>query len=356
MAPAMLNIGGGSKANNYDALAAINSQLFGTGGATANSVLNNLLGGTGGQASGGTSQAGDKVSLNYQSIGNAMVGDMAEITAETIKEFPELDNDYIIAVIDKNGSREARVYSRAEILANFDGTDSEKKALEKEMAANPLMVFNNSSGLPETGDNEAAQALSDNLNAFFQINDKNFNTLVNAGYDPLADMLGSSSMKKILANFVGPKEPDEDETSREASKKLMDDLKKLIDEAVKEEAGLAGDYLVALIDDGTKREAKVYSREAILKHFVGTEEEKEKLKKQMDANPLMVFLNDTGLGASNEEGAFGELGSALDVFLKDNKDLLDKLDKAGYDPLADILGDSSIKKALANYSDAAELF
>ncbi len=348
MAPALLNVGGGSKGANYDSLAAINSSLFGTTNSSSNSLLNSLgLGGS-------NSSLSDKVSLNYKSIGNQIVSDMASVTAKTIKEFPELDGDYVIAIIDDGTNREARVYSRSEILDNFDGTEKEKKALEAELATNPLMVFANDKGLPETTSNEASQTLADNLNDFLKKNNKNFNTLVKAGYDPLTDMLGSSSMKKILAAYVGPQEPDEDEINKESSEKLLKDLKELIEEAAEEEEALKDDYVVAIIDDGTNREAKIYSRSAILDAFVGTEEEKEKLKKQLDANPLMVFLNDNGLSKSSEDGAFGELASAVNSFLRNNSEELDKLDKAGYDPLADILGDSSMKKALANYVSTIE--
>ncbi len=347
MAPALLNVGGGSKSNNYDSLAAINSSLFGTNNSSTNSLLNSIGLGNG-------SSTSDKVSLNYKNIGDKIVSDMASVTAQTIKEFPELDKDYVIAIIDDGTSREARVYSRSEILANFEGTEKERKALEAQLAANPLMVFPNGNGLPETSSDKASQALADNLNEFLKKNDKNLNTLVKAGYDPLVDMLGNSSMKKILATYAGPQEVDEDESDRELSKKLLDDLKELIESAVEEESALKDDYVVAIIDDGTTREARVYSRSAILDNFVGTEEEREKLKKQLDSNPLMVFLNDNGLSESAEDGAFGELASAVNSFLSENSEDLDKLDKNGYNPLVDLLGDSSMKKALANYVSARD--
>ncbi len=348
MAPAMLSVGGLSKGVNYDGLAAINSQLFGTSGAS-NSLVNSLLGGD--SSNGAASLSGDKVSLNYKSIGNKIISDMAGVTAETIKQFPELDKDYLIAIIDDgSGGREARVYSRAEILANFDGTEQEKKALEKELAQNTLMVFGNGKGLPESSESRGAQALANNLNAFLRKNDKNLNTLVKAGYDPLADMLADSSMKKTLAAYVGPQEIDEGKVNKESAEKLLKELKKLIDEAADEEAALKDDYFVAIIEDGGAREARVFSRSAILDNFVGTEEEKEKLKKQLNDDPLMVFLNGNGLGEAAEDGAFGELASALNDFLNKNEEALDELDKKGYNPLVDLLGDSSVKKALANYA------
>ncbi len=348
MAPALLNIGGGAKGGGYDGLAALNSSLFGTSSSSSSNSLLNALGL--GNAASSSSFSGDKVSLNYKSIGDKIVGDMASVTAKTIKEFPELDKDYVIAVIDDGTGREARVYSRAEILANFKGTEEEKKSLEAQLAANPLMVFPNGNGLPETSSTNAARTLADNLNEFLKKNDKNLNTLVKAGYDPLADMLANSSMKKTLAAYAGPQEVDENESNKELSKKILENLKKLIEDTAKEESALKDDYVVAIIDDGVNREAKVYSRAAVLEAFVGTEEEKEKLKKQLDANPMMVFLNGGGLAESTEDGAFGELASAVNSFLSEHGQDLDKLDKKGYNPLVDLLGDSSIKKALANYA------
>lgn len=353
MAPALLSIGVGGRGANYDGLGALTNSLFGTGSnSSVDNYLDSFLNG------GSTSSSGeDKVSLTYKNIGDKIVSDMATLTADTIKEYPELDKDYVIAIIDDGVTREARVYSRAEILANFEGTDEERKSLEKELAANPLMVFNNDNGLPESSDRKGAQALAKNLNDFLSKNNKSLNTVSKAGYDPFADMLGDSTMKKILASYAGPQEIDEDDakmSSQEKAAKLMEDLKVLIDKAVSEESSLKDDYVVAIIDNAEGREAKVYSRSAILENFEGTEEEKAALEKQLKANPLMVFLKGGGLENSAEDGAYGELASALNKFLTDNSDTLDKLDKDGCNPLADIIGDSNVKKALANYLAAIE--
>ena len=62
---------------------------------------------------------------------------MASVTAATIKEFPELDDDYVIVLVDDGQTREARVYSRKDILDNFEGTEAEKAALEKQLKENP---------------------------------------------------------------------------------------------------------------------------------------------------------------------------------------------------------------------------
>lgn len=354
MSPAMLSIGGGSRGAGYDGLAALTSSLFGTSNTngttgTGNPLLDSLLNGSGSSSS----SANDKVSVSYKKVGDQIVNDMAALTAETIKKYPELDKDYVIAIIDDGSGREARVYSRAEILANFEGSEKEKKALEQELTKNPLMVFENGNGLPESSAGQGAQALSDKLNTFLTKYNDTLNSVSKAGYDPLANMLANSSMKKNLVNYAGPQEIDEEAGNRELSQTILKGLKELIEKAVQEESALKDDYVVAIIDDGVSREAKVYSRSALLENFVGTDEEKEKLKKQLDADPLMVFLNDKGLEDSATDGAYGELASAINKYLSDNSKDIDALDKEGYDPLADLIGDSSVKKALASYISSA---
>lgn len=202
MSPAMLNVGTG-KTQNYDNLSALSNNLWGT-----NSSVDSLLG----QSS---SSSTDTVSLTYKNIGDKMISDLAGVTAGVIKQYPELDGDYVIALVDDGQTREARVYSRKEILENFEGTAEEKAALEKELIANPLMVFNNASGLPPTADTAAAKQLASEINNFLSTNKKTFDVLDKAGFDPLANLLGSSTIKKIIANCALPVETDKNEKETE---------------------------------------------------------------------------------------------------------------------------------------------
>ncbi|UQZ89640.1 hypothetical protein C4J81_10635 [Deltaproteobacteria bacterium Smac51] len=344
MAPALLNIGAASKSNNYDSLAAINSSLFGTNSTSStNSWWND---------SSSSSSSTDKVSLTYKNIGQKVVTDMATVTADTIKQYPELDKDYVIAIIDDGTTREARVYRRSEILANFEGTEKEKKALENQLATEPLMVFSNGNGLPESASDKASQALTDNLNAFLKKNNGTLNTVSKAGYDAFADALGSSTMKKILANCASTEEVEETLSDKDLSKKLLNDLMDIIDAAVKSESSLKDDYVVAIIDDGVTREASIYSRSDILDNFEGTEEQKKELEEKLAKNPVMVYSSDSGLPESASGTSFEKLASAINGFLKENSKDLDKLDKAGYDPLANLLGDTNIRKMLVNYASS----
>ena len=338
MSPAMLSVGVG-KTQNYNNLADLSSGLLGN---SSSSSSNGLL---------GTNSATDTVSLTYKKIGDQIVNDLASATASTIKEYPDLDGDYVIAIVDNGSSREARVYKRSDILDNFEGSDKEKEALKKQLETNPLMVFSSASGLPDSSSDPACQKMAANLNEVLKTANKTLNTLSNAGYDPLADMAANSTMKKILVNCAG--EASTDKTNKSAAAAFLEDIQEVVDEALKKYSELKGDYVVAIIDDGSgSREAKVYSRAEILANFEGTDEERAALKKQLDDNPVMVFSNGNGLPDSDSSTASQYLATQFNSLLKDNSSTLNNLDKAGYDPLADMLGSSTMKKYLASFAQA----
>jgi hypothetical protein len=182
-APALLQVGGG-KTENYQNLASLTESLWGSNG--------QLLGSSGDKTQ-------DIVNLAYQKIGQKVVSEMANFTAEAIKADPSLDNDYFIALIDTGNGREARVYRRSEILAGYeDGV--EKMVLEAQMAADPLQVFSSAKGLPPGSSDPACRNLAAQLNNFLKTNAKTLGTLNSAGFDPFQDYYGSSAVRKALAN------------------------------------------------------------------------------------------------------------------------------------------------------------
>lgn len=189
MSPALLSVGVG-KNQNYTNLSEMTKGLGESGD------LSNLD---------SISKNTDKVSLTYKNVGSKMISDMASLTAETIKNFPDLNDDYVIAIIDDGNNREAKIYSRKEILENFTGSEQEKKNLKETLDKNPMLVFSNSNGLPASATDAGSIELSKKLNTFLKNNAKTLDVLDKAGYDPLADMLGNSTIKKILANFAGNK-------------------------------------------------------------------------------------------------------------------------------------------------------
>jgi hypothetical protein len=181
-APALLQVGGG-KTENYQNLASLTESLWGNG---------QLMGSSGDKTQ-------DVVTLAFQKIGQKVVSEMANLTAEAIKADPSLDNDYFIALIETAGGREARVYRRSEILAGYDD-GVEKMVLEAQMAADPLQVFSSAKGLPPGSSDPACRNLAAKLNNFLKTNAKTIGTLNSAGFDPFQDYYGSSAVRKALAN------------------------------------------------------------------------------------------------------------------------------------------------------------
>ena len=334
MSPALLSVGVG-KTQNYNNLSDLSSLWDSTAGNNSSSNLSNLSG----------NSTADKVSLTYKNIGDKVVTDMAAVTANTIKEYPSLDKDYVIAIVEDGTSREARVYSRKTILENYAGTDVEKAALEKQLTENPLMVFSNGNGLPPSATDAGSQKLAENLNSFLKTNNKTLNTLDKAGYDPLADMLSNTTLKKVLANYANPITATET-----ADDTILSGLNDVIAKRVKENTDLEKDYVIAIIADGTTREARVYSLAEILENFVGTDKEKEALKKQLEENPVMVFSDGSGLPPTNSKVSSVKLADDINAYLKANNSTLNSLNKAGKDPLANLLGLNSMKDTLAKYA------
>lgn len=332
MSPALLSIGVG-KAQNYNNLAELSS-LWNTS-TDGGTNLSDLY---------GTSTT-DKVSLTYQNIGNQIINDMAAVTAGVIKEYPSLDNDYVIAIVDDGVSREAKVYSRKTILDNYTGTEAEKAALKQQLEQNPLMVFSNNSGLPDSATDTGSQKLAANINSFLKTNSKTLNTLDKAGYDPLADMIGNSTLKKILANCANPMLEAE-----KTEEDIISGLNELIEKVVKNNPILDGDYVIAIIDDGTNREARVYSRADILDNFEGTDEEKGTLKTQLNDNPVMVFSTAGELPPTSTQVSLVKLSDEINAYLDTNSKTLDFLTKAGTNPLTYLMGSDSLKSALAKYA------
>gem|GEM_PF-2548133 len=184
-APALLQAGGG-KTENYQNLAALGASLWG-----------DQWPGLGSAGSRGE----DMVSLAYQGIGQKIVSDLAGLTAEAIRADPSLDDDYFIALIETGGGREARVYRRSEILAAFEGTDEEKKALEAQLAANSLQVFSSAAGLPATSKDSTCRNLAAQMDMFLKTNHKSIEALKNAGFDPFLNLQGTSAAMKALMAY-----------------------------------------------------------------------------------------------------------------------------------------------------------
>jgi hypothetical protein len=166
--PALLSVG--TKKNNYESLEAYLTQDDQLSAYT-------------------TSQASDTVDLALDRVSSKIITEMAGLTAETIAKYPDLKDDYVLTVIEtEDGQREARVYSREEIVQSSGGTEEEKEKLRQSLAKNPLVVFSSAEGLPPSFDSEAAQELSKKVNAFLTTNEKLLQLLDTYGFNPFEEL------------------------------------------------------------------------------------------------------------------------------------------------------------------------
>jgi hypothetical protein len=161
--PALLNI---DKTDSYDSLANYLSSASTTSAAIT-----------------------DKVDLALDQVAGKIISELASITADTIGDYPDLANDYVVAIIDGSEGREVRVYSRQEILDATDGTDEEKAALAEELAKQPLIAYSSAEGLPASSQSEASQALATKISEFLNLNSKLLDTLDKYGFNPFKALM-----------------------------------------------------------------------------------------------------------------------------------------------------------------------
>ncbi|MDR1578176.1 MAG: hypothetical protein LBT86_08145 [Deltaproteobacteria bacterium] len=133
-----------------------------------------------------STQVSDQVDLALDQVASKILNEIAALTADTIKENPEFQDDYVLAIIDDGQSREARVYSRAEILAAFEGTEEEKAQLAQSLDEKPLLTYASAENLPASSDSAAAQDLTEKVNSFLKNNQKLLNMLDKYGYNPFS--------------------------------------------------------------------------------------------------------------------------------------------------------------------------
>jgi hypothetical protein len=158
--PALLNI---DKSTNYDSLSNWLTQE--TSAAT-------------------TTAATDKVDLALDRVAGKLITDLAAVTASAIGDYPELADDYVLVVIDGEGGREARVYSRDELVESGGGTDEEKAARRAALDKNPLVLLSSAEGLPASSQSEGAAALAERAGAFLKTNSKLLDLMTKYGVNP----------------------------------------------------------------------------------------------------------------------------------------------------------------------------
>jgi hypothetical protein len=163
--PALLNVG--TKDDKYESLAAYLAQD------TELSSAATTVYGT------------DTVDLALDKVATKLIQELAGLTAESIAKYPELQNDYVLAIVDTDdGDREARVYSREELVEASGGTEEEKEAMRQALAKEPLLVYSSSDNLPPNSETAASKDLLAKVTAFLKDNDKLFDTLDTYGFNP----------------------------------------------------------------------------------------------------------------------------------------------------------------------------
>lgn len=161
-------------------------------GATSGSALANLLSTDGAGSSLLSSTNGsDTVSLALSGISSRFMDDLAKETANYLKDQPDLQNNYVLAVINgQDGQREVKVYRRSELVASQAKTEAGQTLLNSRLQKNPILCYSSTDQLPmETNpnDREAAE-LSERLNKFLKKNEKVLNFLEREGFSPFSTL------------------------------------------------------------------------------------------------------------------------------------------------------------------------
>jgi hypothetical protein len=138
-----------------------------------------------------TSSATDKVDIALDKVAGKIITELAEITAEAIGDYPELADDYVVAIIDGAEGREVRVYSRNDIVESTGGTEEEKAALKEKLAKQPLLAYTSSKDLPESSQTEASQTLAEKISQFLKTNEKLIDMLDKYSFNPFQSLLAS---------------------------------------------------------------------------------------------------------------------------------------------------------------------
>lgn len=127
-------------------------------------------------------QADVMVSLAMDKVAARVELDLAEETADYLKDKPELAEDYVIVVVDRSDGtgREARTFRRSELLEQLEG--EQKAEMETAFKENPLIFLSDDEGIPETPtDDEELVGLAQRVQAFLDKNESVLDILSRQG-------------------------------------------------------------------------------------------------------------------------------------------------------------------------------
>ena len=141
-------------------------------GKTAGSSYDSLADYLASESSEASTATADKVDLALDKVKSKLVTDLAGITAGVIGDYPDLADDYVVAVVGTGSSREVRVWSRDALVEMGGGTDEEKAKRREQLDRNPLMAFESAEDLPPSDASEGSIALAEKAGAFLKTNGK----------------------------------------------------------------------------------------------------------------------------------------------------------------------------------------
>ena len=122
-------------------------------------------------------QQTEKVTLGLENVGDRLVTDLAGITADYLVENPDLEDDYVLVIVDDpTQGRVARAYHPEDLVADLEGEDKEE-AIEK-LREQQLVYHDSLEDLPDMDESdEALMGLAEKAQAFLDQNEKLLNLL-----------------------------------------------------------------------------------------------------------------------------------------------------------------------------------
>jgi hypothetical protein len=120
--------------------------------------------------------------------------------------------------------------------------------------------------------------------------------------------------------------------------KLISELAAITADAIADNPDMADDYVLAVVGSGSGREVRVWSRAEIIAAIGGDEEDREKLRQELENNPLVAFESAEGLPPTSQNSWAADLAGRATDFLRTNDKLLGVLGKYGCDPFEALIG------------------
>ena len=105
-----------------------------------------------------SNQVDVQVSMCMENVGERLVYDLAENTADYLKDYEDLAEDYVLVIVDEDGQRTARAYRREELVSQYP--EEEQEDLLQALKKNPLLYHDDASDLPAMSGDEDIQGLA----------------------------------------------------------------------------------------------------------------------------------------------------------------------------------------------------